>query len=441
MDKFLRAIAPALLLSFLSAPARADEKPPTAAGQFLGGSEPPSLKPAPEKTGTPVSLERVLEIVRAIAPAISAARARVLQADGQRVFGTVLPDPQFSASVGRGEPRGGGASKSESGFELTQSFPAPWGLRARRHSGSARIQAARDEVEAVTAEVVLEAKRLYYEAAIDEAQALGLVQAAQDAQSLRDLVARRVDAGEAPEGDRLRTRVEALRTDLEARAAKAEAEGARAALNRFLLGALGSDFSLSSDLDSRRTPPSPENLVEAAISRSPAYKAALSRVEAAKWAASAERAARLPGLDLSVFREKEIDRQAAGATLGLTIPLWNRNRGSVGIAHGELAETQAEALNLRAQIEGEVERLMRRDRISRELAISYSQEIIPAAAETLSIARFSLEQGEASLLTWLEARRSYLEVLRASYGAHLEALITRAELERLSGEFNESSHP
>jgi len=390
---------------------------------------------------TPVSLERVLEIARATAPAISAAQARVLQADGQRFLATVLPDPEFIAGVSRGEPRPDGPGGAENSFEVVQSLPAPWGLRARSRSGAARIQAARDEVAAVTADVVLVAKRLYYEASIDEAQALALTQAAQDAESLRDLVAHRVEAGEAPEGDRLRTRVEALRTDLEARAAKARAEGDRAALNRFLLGALGTDFSLSSDLDPRRVPPSPENLVEVAISRSPAYRAALSRVEAAKWAASAERAARLPGLDVSVFREKEIDREAVGATLGITIPLWNRNEGAMRIARGELAESEAEALNLRAQIEGEVERLLRRDRVARELAISYRQEIIPAAAETLSISRFSLEQGEASLLTWLEARRSYLEVLRSSYGAQLEALITRAELERLTGEFDESEHP
>jgi hypothetical protein len=122
----------------------------------------------------------------------------------------------------------------------------------------------------------------------------------------------------------------------------------------------------------------------------------------------------------------------------VTIPLWNRNQGAVRIARGDLAEAEADALTLRAQIEGEVERLMRRDRVTRELAITYRQEIIPAATETLSIARFSLEQGEASLLVWLEARRSYLEVLRASYSAQLEAFITRAELERLTGEFNET---
>ena len=88
------------------------------------------------------------------------------------------------------------------------------------------------------------------------------------------------------------------------------------------------------------------------------------------------------------------------------------------------------------RIETEVERLLRRDAVARELAITYRQEIIPAAAEALSIVRFSLEQGEASLLSWLEARRSYLETLRASYAAQREAFLTRAELERLTGEFD-----
>jgi outer membrane protein TolC len=58
----------------------------------------------------------------------------------------------------------------------------------------------------------------------------------------------------------------------------------------------------------------------------------------------------------------------------------------------------------------------------------------------LSITRFSLEQGEANLLSWLEARRSYLETLRSSYAAQLEAFLTRAELERLTGEIDASEN-
>ena len=434
--KLLRATTLALFMVFSSISAQVVEETP-----FTPGPAPESGAKVRRDEPQHISLDRVLEIARERAPAIAAARARVLQAEGQKFSSNVFPDPEIRAGWGQAKPPDGGPEGAENSFEVTQFLPAPWGVRARSRSGVARIQVARYEVEAVTVEVVLEAKRLFYEASVDEAQALALTEAAQDAESLRDLVARRVEAGESSEGDRLRTGVEARRTGLEARAARAKAEGERAALNRFLLGALGSEFSLSPDLDPRKLPPAPENLVQVVVSQNAAYRAALSRIEAAKWAASAERASRLPGLGVSAYKENEIDRDASGIVLGLSIPLWNRNEGAVRISRGQLAEAEAEALNLRALIEGETERLVRRDQVARELAIGYREEIIPAATEALSIARFSLEQGEASLLSWLEARRSYLEILRASYGAQLEAFLTRAELERLMGEPDVSERP
>jgi cobalt-zinc-cadmium efflux system outer membrane protein len=395
----------------------------------------------PQNDGTrpSVSLEHVLELVRKNAPAIAAAQARLLQAEGERFRTSVLPDLEIELAAGRGEPRDGtGSGKFESAFTISQFVP--WAVGSRKQAGTASIKASQYDVEDATAEVILEARSRYYVAAIEDARALALTQSAQDAKSLQDVVARRVAAGEAPEGDSLRTRVEALRTGLEARAADAEASGARATLNRFLLGALGDDFSLSTDLDPSLLPPSPDNLVESALSRNPAYLAALSRIDAAKAVASAENASRLPGVNVSLYGLKELDRQAVGAAFGFSIPLWNRNQGAIRTAQGQLAAAESEAVGLRARIEGEVERLFRRDRVARELAVTYRREIIPAATEALSITRFSLEQGEANLLSWLDARRSYLETLRASYAAQLEALLTRADLERLTGEIDVPDH-
>ena len=391
---------------------------------------------SPSNAAETVPLERVLQIARDTAPAIAAARARAIQAEGRSLTERLLPDPMLVVGAGRGEPRDGGPGVDESSVELGLSIPAPWTLRDRGRSGSASIQAARDEVEAVTAEIVLEAKRLYYEAAIGEAQAAALADSALDAATLRDLMARRVEAGEAPEVDRLRTRVEALRAELDARDSAADTDGARAALDRLLLGALGPDFRLSADLDPRLLPIPPENLVALTVSGSPAYRAALSRVEAARWADSVERGARLPGFDLSVFHEKEMDRRATGATLGLTLPLWNRNRARIAVTGAELVEAESIALDLRSRLEADVERLARRDRAARDIAIAYQQDVLPPARESLAIARFSVEEGEASLLSWLDARRSYLEVLRASYEAQLQAFQRRAELERLTGEIH-----
>ena len=221
----------------------------------------------------------------------------------------------------------------------------------------------------MTLDVLLEVKILYYEATMGAARADALAQAAEDARSLNDLVGRRVEVGEAPGAAHLRTTVEALRARSEARAAAAKAEGARVALNRFLLGALGSEFLLPADLDPATLQPLPDATIEQAVSSNPGVRAAQSRLEAAKATVDVERAARVPALEVSAFPVKEIDRKAMGATAGIAIPLWNRNRSGVGIAQGELAEAQAELSALRADIEADLERLVRKDGAVREIAV------------------------------------------------------------------------
>lgn len=388
----------------------------------------------------PVTLERVIELARHRAPSIAAARGRVLQEAGRRFATSAPPDPEVTLGYSRGKPREGGASDDENTVEIAQFLPSPRAVRARLRAGNFAVDAAEREVEATTADAVLEAKRFFYEAAVGEAEARALAATAEDAGSFRDIIERRVQLGEGSEAERLRTRTEALRAQLEARAASGRAEAQRAALNRFLLGALGAEFSISEDLDPTRLIPLTGDLVALATSRNPEYRAALLRIEQSGSALAAERALRLPGLAASVFRENELDKTSTGFSLGMSIPLWNRNQGGVQIAEGELREAEADAVDLKVRIEAEVERLIRADRSARELAISYRRDILPAAAEVLSITRFSLEQGEANLLSWLEARRNYLEILRTSYQAQLEAFLRRAELVRLVGGFDEIGH-
>lgn len=380
-----------------------------------------------------IALEEAVRIARGNAPAIAAARARVLQAEGKKLLETVPPDPEILVGLGRGRPRDGGPTGGESSLEVRQFLPSPRVVRARLRQGDAAIEASLRDLDAAVNQAVLDVKRLYYQAANADEEAGALSEAATDARSLQDVMDRRVEVGEASEGDRLRTRVETLRAELEARTARANADAAKAALGRFLLGALGPRFSLSTHLDATQLPDLPPDFAKEAVERSPAYRAARLRLDAAKWAHSAESAGRLPGLTLSPFWEREFDRSATGVALGLSIPLWNRNEGRVRVAKGELAEAQAELLTVKTEFEIEIERLSRTDRSARELAITFRREILPAASQALSIVRFSLSQGEANLLSWLEARRSYLEVLRASYRAQLDAFLQRAEIERLLG--------
>lgn len=386
------------------------------------------------ETPPPVTLEEVLSIARANAPAIAAAGARVRRAEGLARTPTVLPDPAVAVGVGRGRPAGGGASGSESSFEIVQSLPAPWGHPARNRTGAAGIELARrEEAETITA-VLFEAKTLYYEAVLGEARARALRESSADARSLLEVVRRRVEVGEAPGVDLLRARVEALRAESEAESAAAEAEGARGALVRFLLGALPADRELPADLDPADLPAIPVAVEDDVIARNPSVAAAEARLEWARSRLSSEKQARLPGLELTYRESREIDKKAWEGALGFTVPLWNRNQGPVLVAQAELAEAEADVRDARARNGSALERAIRVESAARRIAITYRTEILPASSEALATARSSLEQGEASLLVWLEARRSHLEVLRASYDARLEGFLTRADLERLMGE-------
>ena len=80
---------------------------------------------------------------------------------------------------------------------MEQFLPSPRGTQAWIRAGNAEIEASQNDVVAVTADVVLEAQRLYYGAAVAEAQARALAEAASDAKSLLDVVGRRVELGEA----------------------------------------------------------------------------------------------------------------------------------------------------------------------------------------------------------------------------------------------------
>ena len=393
-----------------------------------------AVVPAPGAGRRVVTREEGVDLARRSAPEIAAARARVAHAEARRSGARTMPDPVLTAGYGRATPDGGRESGSETGFSLSQSLTAPWGARSRKEAGTAAIAAAGLDVEAATSDVVLEAKALYYEAAIGEERAAALNEAAGDARALSDLVSKRAEVGEAAGVDRLRAKVEALRAASDARMAEAEADGAREALDRFLLGALGGDFIFPAGLDGEGNPPVSDDEIAAGLAANPTLRAAQARIDAAHAALGAERAARLPGVELTAFTQNEIDKTSAGMTLGFAIPLWNRNKAGVGVAGAELSEAQAAAAGLRARLEGDAARLVRRDRAAQSAADDYRREILPAARETVAIVRKSMEQGEARLLAWLEARRTYLETLRAAYDAELEAHVTRAGLERLIGD-------
>ena len=152
---------------------------------------------------------------------------------------------------------------------------------------------------------------------------------------------------------------------------------------------------------------------------------------------AAARRSRGPDLGFSLFHQKEIDRDAYGLSLGVTLPLWNARRGDVAKAAAEASRAGAEARQARVVFFTELESRKKDVDVAASQTSTLTAELVPAAAESLRLARLLYQEGETSLLDLLDAQRTARETQREEIRARYELAVALAELERLLGPANE----
>lgn len=368
-------------------------------------------------------------------PAAGAAAALDASASAESKAARLLPDPTFEVSLGKGQASdGSGSAKTEKGFSVSQSIP--W-LPAR----SASIEAADHEARALRAEglatrwgLELDARVAYARLLFARAQVEVSRASTADAASLLDLMTRRESLGEAREVDRIKSRVEWLRQDRELSAAYREELAAEGILRTLAGAPLPDPLRLEGELprhtDAMRAllDAKPENL-----ERSPALIRARAEASRASSLLSSARRGRIPDLGFSFFRQNELDREAWGGALGLSLPLWNARRGDVARAEAESRLRAADAERVRLSLLAD---LATRRRDVETLAVqvaSLEGDLLPSAAESVRLARLLFEEGETSLLDLLDAQRTAREARREEIRARFELMTAIAELQRLLG--------
>jgi cobalt-zinc-cadmium efflux system outer membrane protein len=115
----------------------------------------------------------------------------------------------------------------------------------------------------------------------------------------------------------------------------------------------------------------------------------------------------------------------------LTIPLWNRQRGAIESAAAERTGAVAQSRALVLELETELAQASARYGRALSAIRLHREGWTAAARQSLDIATFSFENGEASLLDVLDAQRAYLGVGLAEAESWAELALARAEIERL----------
>src|SRR5712692_4432706 len=117
----------------------------------------------------------------------------------------------------------------------------------------------------------------------------------------------------------------------------------------------------------------------------------------------------------------------------ISIPLFNRNQGEVARARSEQLRADFLAQAARNQILQDVETAYTAFESSRERVRLYEQTYLAQAKESLDIQEFSLRNGGASILDFLDAERTY-RATQLAYRQQLAAYLTNlAQLEAAVG--------
>jgi cobalt-zinc-cadmium efflux system outer membrane protein len=347
-------------------------------------------------------------------------------------------NPELELSAGRAKAReadenGARPATTIGGIGLTQRFELP-GKRA------ARVAAAEAERSIAERSSVLD--RLELEA---EIRAVALAVAGADARVAQAMhgvelstqvhaaVERRVQAGETDRGDLARAQVDLANIQLSADAAHAEAEAARAALRAWCGAALPARFSVAGILP--EVPPA-ITLAEVQLRATATHPrlAVFDAQQAAGAAAiAAEERAWYPDLTLGVSTNRETDTNDLGVLVGIDLPLWNRNEGSIAKARADLARLQAERRKELLALHRQIVTAWSAYERERRQIDGLQTAVLPAAREALKLKLAAFQAGDTALMEVLDARRMELGAVSALTEARERAAQARIDLIRAVG--------
>jgi outer membrane protein, heavy metal efflux system len=387
--------------------------------------------PAPRET---ITLEECRSRALSGSPEIGAARHGLAAAQGASRQAGSWPNPEisFEAEDFEGDLPGWSESQVTASIQQRVEPPGAWG--ARKEAGRWGETVARAELDRTQREILAEVERRFLSLLAAQERALVWAESMESGDSLVATVSALVNSGEASPIEGERARVSRSLLEIELSAAEGEVKSARRTLAA-LLGEEEPSFReasgdlrfvpipTSSRMDAGPPPPLPDLAW---------WEADVRRLEAA---ARFESRSRLPEFLIGAgYRHIEATQEETYlASIGIELPLFDRNGGAVQEAHSRWRQGQAlkraTEISLHSEVASAGEKL--------EWALAQAQIMDSSiVVESERIARSLNEgyrRGKFGFLDVLDARRGLADARLRSIDRWLAAGLAKVEMERLLG--------
>lgn len=347
----------------------------------------------------------------AVHPALEGATHNINAANGMVLTAGTGENPELEGTVGYGMARDGDEKRVEWGVSL--SIPLDWIARrsARRDAAMAGLKTAEQEKIALQRDIVLELRVLFLELLFNQERVRVFETLARETGRLSEMVASRVQNGESRNVEAVQMRVEAEKISADLVLARAALQISRDRLGVWLAGKPGTAIVAEGDIAALPTVPSLDNRhIESTIAQHPAYRVAEAEIAGAAASATREEKEKIPDIAISPFFDSELDRRAVGVGVSVSLPLMNRNRGSIEAAYSRYKSKQASLETVKRELHATLLEYRTSCTAARNVAALYQNVILPDAETAANTIRRTYELGEATLFEAISATRMRIEV-------------------------------
>jgi cobalt-zinc-cadmium efflux system outer membrane protein len=385
--------------------------------------------PAPDQKT--ITLEELQQMALQNNPTLAQATANIRAAEGRKQQSGLYPNP----TVGyQGEEiRGGSFRGGEQGFFVQQNIVTAGKLGLNRNIFEQEKRQAETEADEQKLRVVTNVKMSYIQAlAAQQTLELrhNLSKLAQDAvETSRQLA----NVGQADAPDVLEAEVEGQQADL----AVTMAEQNQQRVWKELAAVVGNPHLHLMRLEGKLEDipaVDADNFVEKIVNESPAVKIAELGVKKAEASLARAKRESIPDLQLRAGMQQNLELlgttgRSTGlqgfADVGVQIPIFNRNQGSIATSKADFQRAQREVERVKLALRERAASVVQNYAYSQAAAARYKNEMIPRAQKAYEMYAKKYQQMAAAYPQVLIARRTLMQ-LQVAYVNALESSATNS---------------
>lgn len=373
-------------------------------------------------------------------PVVAGARAVIDQNTGQRTAAGAYPNPTIKGDGGRGFLKDAGPLTAEIPRSATEymagfSQPIEWPAKraARQSAADAGLAGASVGLIETRLNLTTDVKVAFYDLLL----ALRDFELAKNnlgtVEDVRRIVGVRVRLGEAPQFELIKAEVEVLKANQAVTRSENTVRVNRVILSTLTGGALGPTFDVTGEFLVYPVGLALDRLTARAMEEHPSIQRLARSIEQADRTVEFERQARVPNVNVNTSYTREYGREGFDVGVSVPTPIWYQRQGEIAGSLGVKRREEAELLRMRNELLRQINQYYQEAQTTAKLIEVLEKGLLRQAEEALRIAKFSFQQGAASLLDVLDAQRVQRQILFDYAQARYELSVALARLERAVG--------